>query len=70
MEKTADKGKVQVGKLHPILADQHLGTRIRKCAGETLEGGKNTTKELGEVQAIPTKVILIQQIGQNWEYSP
>ncbi|CAB1102789.1 unnamed protein product [Ectocarpus sp. CCAP 1310/34] len=52
MSKVAEKGKARAGKLHPILANRHLDTRIKltllksvivpplEYAGEVWEGNK------------------------------
>ncbi|CAB1117977.1 unnamed protein product [Ectocarpus sp. CCAP 1310/34] len=62
MSKVAEKGKARAGKLHPILANRHLDTRIKLTvlksvivppldyAGAVWEGNKNVGKELEAVQ--------------------
>ncbi|CAB1108810.1 unnamed protein product [Ectocarpus sp. CCAP 1310/34] len=70
MSKVAEKGKARAGKLHPILANRHLDTRIKlkvlksvivpplRYAGEVWEGNKKVVKELEAAQMKAAKIIL------------
>ncbi|CAB1109066.1 unnamed protein product [Ectocarpus sp. CCAP 1310/34] len=70
MSKVAEKGKAGAGKLHPILANRHLDTRIKltvlksvivpplEYAGEVWEGNKKVVKELEAAQMKAAKTIL------------
>ncbi|CAB1115356.1 unnamed protein product [Ectocarpus sp. CCAP 1310/34] len=70
MSKVAEKGKARAGKLHPILANRHLDTRIKltvlksvivpplEYAGEVWEGNKKVVKELEAAQMKAAKTIL------------
>ncbi|CAB1098704.1 unnamed protein product [Ectocarpus sp. CCAP 1310/34] len=70
MSKVAEKGKARAGKLHPILANRHLDTRIKltvlksvivpplEYAGEVWEGNKKVVKELEAAQMKAAKIIL------------
>ncbi|CAB1121249.1 unnamed protein product [Ectocarpus sp. CCAP 1310/34] len=70
MSKVAEKGKSRAGKLHPILANRHLDTRIKltvlksvivpplEYAGEVWEGNKKVVKELEAAQMKAAKTIL------------
>ncbi|CAB1102256.1 unnamed protein product [Ectocarpus sp. CCAP 1310/34] len=74
MSKVAEKGKARAGKLHPILANRHVDTRIKltvfksvivppleyagEYAGEVLEGNKKVVKELEATQSSGAKIIL------------
>ncbi|CAB1101144.1 unnamed protein product [Ectocarpus sp. CCAP 1310/34] len=68
--KVAEKGKARAGKLHPILANPHLNTRIKltvlksvivpplEYAGEVWEGNKKVKKELEGAKMKAAKIIL------------
>ncbi|CAB1099724.1 unnamed protein product [Ectocarpus sp. CCAP 1310/34] len=70
MSKKAEKRKARAGKLHPILANRHLDTRIKltvlkgvivpplEYAGEVWEGNKKVVKELEAAQMKAAKTIL------------
>ncbi|CAB1109340.1 unnamed protein product [Ectocarpus sp. CCAP 1310/34] len=70
MSKVAEKGKARAGKLHPILANRHLDTRIKlkvlksvivpplRYAGEVWEENKMVVKELEAAQMKAAKIIL------------
>ncbi|CAB1096020.1 unnamed protein product [Ectocarpus sp. CCAP 1310/34] len=70
MSKVAEKGKARAGKLHPILANRHLDTRIKvtvlksaivpplEYAGEVWEGNKKVVRELEAAQMKAAKIIL------------
>ena len=70
MSKVAEKGKARAGKMHPILADRHLDTRIKlavlksvivpplEYAGEVWEGNTKVVKELEAAQMKAAKIIL------------
>ncbi|CAB1118116.1 unnamed protein product [Ectocarpus sp. CCAP 1310/34] len=70
MAKVAEKGKAQAGKLHPILANRRLDTRIKltvlksvivpplEYAGEVWEGNKKVVKQGEAVQMKAAKIIL------------
>ncbi|CAB1110718.1 unnamed protein product [Ectocarpus sp. CCAP 1310/34] len=70
MSNVAERGKTRAGKLHPILANRHLDTRIKltvlksvivpplEYAGEVWEGNKKVVKELEAAQMKAAKTIL------------
>lgn len=69
MHKIAEKGKARAGKLHPILADRHLDTRVNihfgkrnhpalEYAGEVWEGNMKIVAELEAAQMKAAKIIL------------
>ncbi|CAB1115185.1 unnamed protein product [Ectocarpus sp. CCAP 1310/34] len=70
MSKVAEKGKARAGKLHPILANRHLDTRIKltvlksvivpplEYAGEVSKGNKKVVKNLEAAQMKAAKIIL------------
>ncbi|CAB1110807.1 unnamed protein product [Ectocarpus sp. CCAP 1310/34] len=70
MSKVAEKGKARAGKLHPILANRHLDTRIKltvlksvivpplEYAGEVWEEYKKEVKKLEAAQMKAAKIIL------------
>jgi len=70
MHKIAEKGKARAGKLHPILADRHLDTRVKltilnsviipplEYAGEVWEGNTKIVAELEAAQMKAAKIIL------------
>ncbi|CAB1113353.1 unnamed protein product [Ectocarpus sp. CCAP 1310/34] len=70
MFKVADKGKARTGRLHPILANRHIDTRIKltvvkgvfvppvEYAGVVWEGNKKVVKELEAAQMKAAKTIL------------
>ncbi|CAB1115344.1 ABC [Ectocarpus sp. CCAP 1310/34] len=70
MSKVAEKGKARAGKLHPILANRHLDTRINltvlksvivpplEYTREAWEGNKKVVKELEAAQMKAAKIIL------------
>ena len=70
MSKVAEKGKARAGKLHSILANRQLDTRIKltvlcsvivpplEHAGEVWEGNKKVVQELEAAQMKAAKIIL------------
>lgn len=70
MRKVANKGKAKAGKMHQILTDRQLDTRIKlqilksvvipplEYAGEVWEGNKKIEKELEAAQMRAAKIVL------------